>query len=251
MSVTYRHSPALVGRGLFALAISAFGVLQFLYGDFVPGRAPAWPLDVPGGLIAAYATGACFVIVGAAIAAGRLPREASIIVVVLIFGWAVIRNLPLALADSTFGSPWTRLGKGVALCGGVLAISATASGQLAGRFALGAFLIASGVQHFLFVDAVKTMVPVWIPGAGAWTYVAGAALLAGGTGLIVPATTRAAGIAVGLMLFTWVWILHIPRALAAASPAADRNEWTAVFEAVAFAGLALLLADDRAQRLID
>jgi uncharacterized membrane protein YphA (DoxX/SURF4 family) len=75
-----------------------------------------------------------------------------------------------------------------------------------------------------------------------WTYVAGVALIAGGAGLIVPRTTRIAGISVGTMLFTWVCILHIPRALAA-GPAAQRNECTAVFEALSFAGLALVLAE--------
>jgi hypothetical protein len=56
----------------------------------------------------------------------------------------------------------------------------------------------------------------------------------------VPRTKRLAGISVGLMLSIWVCILHIPRALAAA-PANQRNEWTAVVEALAFAGIAFLL----------
>ena len=34
-----------LGRGFFALALIAFGVQQYLFGDFVPGRAPAWPAD--------------------------------------------------------------------------------------------------------------------------------------------------------------------------------------------------------------
>ena len=161
------------------------------------------------------------------------------------------RNLPLALADANFGGPWTRLGKAIALGGGALAIAAsarkcdqgrTATLTIIGRLALGAFLIASGIQHFLFPDAVTTLVPTWIPGARMWAYIAGVALIAGGAGLIVPQTTRIAGLSVGLMLFTWVCILHIPRALAAL-PANQRNEWTAVFEALAFAGIALMLAE--------
>jgi uncharacterized membrane protein len=243
----------LLGQRMFAVAFIAFGLLQFLYGDFVPGRPPAWPAQFSGGLIWAYVSGAWFVAAGAAILVDRRTRPAAFSIAVLVLAWAATRNLPIALADASFGSAWTRLGKAIALSGGALAIAASASqgdrGRLAvlaivGRVALGAFLIASGVQHFLFPDAVATLVPAWIPGARVWTYVAGTALIAGGCGLIVPRTTRIAGFSVGLMLFTWVCILHVPRALAAL-PANQRNEWTAVFEALAFAGIAIILATRR------
>ena len=241
---------SLLGRRLFAVAFIAFGVLQFLYGDFVPGRPPAWPEALSGGWIWAYASGACFVVAGVALVADRHTTLAAFSIAGLVFAWAVTRNLPLALADPTFGGAWTRLGKAVALSGGALAVAATAGQRdprrlgalaLVGRCALGVFLINSGVQHFLFTGAVITLIPTWIPGPRVWAYVTGVALAAGGVGLIVPRTARIAGVSVGLMLFTWVCILHIPRALLA-PPANQRNEWTAVFEALAFSGLALVLA---------
>ena len=240
----------LLGRRMFAVAFIAFGLLQFLYGDFVPGRPSAWPAHFPGGLIWAYATGACFVAAGAAILVARYTTPAALSIAVLVFAWAVTRNLPIALADASFGGAWTRLGKAIALTGGALAIAASerqgdrkrkAMLLIVGCFALGVFLIASGVQHFLFPGVVTTLVPTWIPGARLWTYGAGVALIAGGLGLIVPQTTRIAALSVGLMLFSWIFILHVPRAFAA-QPANQRNEWTAVFEALAFAAIALVLA---------
>lgn len=236
---------------MFAVAFIAFGLLQFLYTDVVPGRPPAWPEQVYGGWIWAYATGAWFVVAGAAILVERRLAPAAVSIAVLVFAWAVMRNLPIALADSSFGGAWTRLGKAVALTGGALAVAAAvreagrarlAALIVVGRFALAAFLIASGVQHFLFPDAVTTLVPTWVPGPRFWTYFAAVALIAGGSGLIVPPTRRLAGLSVGLMVFTWVCILHIPRAVVAA-PANRRNEWTAVFEALAFSGIALVLAE--------
>ena len=244
------------GRQLFAVAFIAFGLLQFLYGDFVPGRPPAWPEQFPGGVIWAYATGACFVAAGLAILAGRYVTPAALSIAVLVFAWAVTRNTPLALADASFGGAWTRLGKAIALTGGAMAVAAAsrrgdpgsgAALTTAGSLGFGMFLIASGVQHFLFPNAVTTLVPAWIPGPLVWAYIAGVALIAGGLGVIVPGTRRLAGSAAGLMIFSWVWILHIPRAVAA-QPAAQRNEWTAVFEALAFAAIAWILAADRSKR---
>ena len=239
-----------LGRRMFAVAFIAFGVLQFLYVDFVPGRPPAWPDALYGGWIWAYASGACFVVAGIALIADRHAKLAAFSIAALVFAWAVTRNLPLALADPTFGGAWTRLGKAVALSGGALAVAASARHgdrrrmdplTLVGRCALGLFLINSGIQHFLFTGAVITLMPAWIPGPRWWAYITGVALAAGGVGLIVPRTARIAGLGVGLMLFTWVCMLHIPRALAAAA-ANQRNEWSAVFEALAFSGLALVLA---------
>src|SRR5262245_15489340 len=245
----------LIGRWLFAAAFVAFGLQQFLWGDFVPGRAPAWPAAIPGRLIWADGSGVFFVLAGLSIAAGRRSRPAALAIAGLVFGWAFLRNVPLALADLRFGAAWTALGKGLALSGGALAVAGSAEGdrtsgpfELTGRVCLGAFLVASGVQHFLFAGLVARPLRVWIPGALFWTHFAGAALIAGGIGLNVPKTRSAAAVAVGCMVFSWVFLLHIPRALAAL-PAARRNEWTAVFEAVAVAGIAFVLSTHARTRI--
>jgi hypothetical protein len=59
--------------------------------------------------------------------------------------------------------------------------------------------------------------------------------------LLLPQTARLAAALSGLMIFLWVVLLHIPRALAAVA-AQSRNEWTAVFEALAISGIAFVLA---------
>jgi uncharacterized membrane protein len=241
---------------MFGVAFVMFGLQQLLFGDFVPGRPPAWPLDFPGKLICIYGTGVCFIAAGVAIAAERRVRVAALVIAALVLTGALLRNVSPALADHTFGGAWTRLGKAVALCGGALAIAGVGtkgSSQridafaLAGRIAFAIYLIDSGIQHFLFTSVVQTLVPTWIPHPHVWTLMAGTALIAGGIGLIVSRTAPLAGFAVGVMIFSWFVILHIPRAIAAA-PAAQRNEWIAVFEALAFAGIALVVTDTRRER---
>jgi uncharacterized membrane protein YphA (DoxX/SURF4 family) len=83
-------------------------------------------------------------------------------------------------------------------------------------------------------------VPAWIPpGQRFWTYFTGVALIAGGVGLLLPRTVRAAAFLSGVMVFLWVLLLHIPRAMSEANQA---NELAGVFEALAISGVAFLIA---------
>jgi uncharacterized membrane protein len=107
-----------------------------------------------------------------------------------------------------------------------------------GRVCLGGFMMLAGIQHFMFAAFVASLFPPWIPGALFWTYFAGVALIAGGAGIIVPFVARLAALLSGAMIFSWVFLVHIPLILKTRSA----NDVTAVFEALAFSGVAFLLA---------
>ncbi|MEO8359344.1 MAG: hypothetical protein ABI672_04885 [Vicinamibacteria bacterium] len=224
------------GRVLFGISISAFGVMQFAYGDFIPGRAPAWPEALPGRLAWSVTSGVIFVFAGVALALGRNARWPAAATGVLIAGWALGRRLPLLMANPT-GFVLTLTGKALALSGGALSMGGSALAPL-GRLCLGAFMVLGGVQHFIYPTFVATLIPRWIPSPVFWTYFAGLALVAGGLGMQVRRTRALASFFSGVMLLSWVFMLHIPRAWAAATSADGRNEWTSVFEALAFAGVA-------------
>ena len=71
------------GRRCFAAALAAFGIMNFVYGDFVAGRAPAWPEALPGRLAWAFASGAGFVLVSKTLeSSGELFDLAPVLV-----GW--------------------------------------------------------------------------------------------------------------------------------------------------------------------
>jgi uncharacterized membrane protein len=256
------------GRLFFAISLIAFGVQQFIYGDFVPGRAPAWPPAIPGRLGWAYLSGALLIAAGAAIIFGVKARSAAILSGTIIFVWALLRHLP-EVAANPHGGVLTNTGKALALFGGAFAVAGSlpanevnstgvVSGLInskngfiyLGRVSLGAFMILAGIQHFQFAEFVATLVPAWMPGPNFWTYFAGVALIAGGVGLILPPTTRLAAALTGVMIFLWVVLLHLPRAVAATGPQI-RNEWTAVFEALAMSGIAFVLAGKLGNGLID
>lgn len=110
---------------------------------------------------------------------------------------------------------------------------------------MGVFLVVCGVQHFVYVDFVVTLVPAWLPGLRFWAYFTGVALVAGGLGVNFPPTVRLAAALSGLMIFLWVLLLHIPRA-AAGWP--EAFETAGIFEALALSGTGFLLAGVRSSR---
>jgi uncharacterized membrane protein len=254
-AITIPRADALTRFGRFAVGIAliAFGVANFVVGDFVAGRAPVWPAGAPGQLAWAYLTGLVFIGAGLCTVTGRYAVRATLAVAALVFGWAFLRQLPLALHDHQFGGAWTNLGKALTFSGGLVgvagsfalyALDATEAEihrawmmRAIGRLSLGAFLVASGIQHYLFTPFVATLVPAWVPKPIFWTYFAGTALIAGGVGLVIAATSRLAATLVGLMVLTWFFVLHIPRGVTIN----NQNEWTAVIEALCVSGIALAL----------
>lgn len=252
-----------VGRSFVAVGLIGLGVEHFLFGEFVTGRAPTWPEAVPGGGLWAWATGMVFVLTGVAILTGRRARPAAALAAALILLWAFVRHLPVVVAAPLLSGEWTRAGKALTFGGGLLAVAATfpqveegrtgrpdgrrslvlrtvnLRGELivVGRLCLGLFFVLTGIQHFIYTDFVASLIPAWFPGdAVFWTGFAGVALICAGLGLFVPATARLAALLSGLMVFSWFWIVHLPRTLGGVS---DR---IAVFEALVASGIALVLA---------
>jgi uncharacterized membrane protein len=245
-----------IGRWFFALALLGLGAEHFVFREFVVGRAPAWPGVVPGRLLFVYLTGAVVMLTGVAIMGRRWGRAAALGLGVLVFVWAFLRHLPLVAADSVLAGSWTRAGKALTMFGGSFAVAATLPpipGPMAtgwrrfanvtnpfirlGQISLASFLIIAGLQHFKFTKLVTTLFPAWFPGNTIWwSQFAGALLIAGGVGLLFRRTAAIAGLLAGLMIFSWFWIVHLPRVRTSVS------DGIALFEALAFSGIALVVS---------
>ena len=238
---------AVIGRAFYAAAVLFFGIQHLVYGAFVTRIMPPWPAWVPGGPIGAYLTGLFLVVAGTALFLERTARRAGLVLGAVTLLGAMLLALPTAASHVAWGGEWTFAGKAFALGGGALIVAATlrtgSPGAAwlvpVGRVCLCGFLILGGIQHFIWAKFVASLVPAWIPGAMFWVYFAGVALIAGGLGMLLPPTARLAAALTALMIFLWVILLHIPRALVAPRGA---NEATAVFEALAMCGIALMLA---------
>ena len=251
-----------LGRALVGVATLASGILQLVQGDFVRlvPKPPAW---VPEPSLLAYLTGASLVAIGFALLTGHMARTAAALLAAMILLVVAFLYAPLMLANPVVDRPflrgfmWTNPLKSLALAGGAAMLAAASSGAARpfpalvaavgrrgamGPALLAIFLAVCGVQHFVYADFVTTLVPTWLPAPRFWTDFAGVALVAGGVGILVPKTSRLAASMSALMVFLWVLLLHIPRALTEANHA---FETAGVFEALAISGTALLVAAQR------
>lgn len=245
------------GQYFFAVALMAFGIIQFITGEFAPGRAPAWPVSFQGRLFFAYCTGTLMIISGIGVVVRH--RSAHIVLVMtaaIIFAWALVRHIPIVALDLKWGRELTNAGKALVMGGGTFAIAATlpilhdntprkARGIIrgsatliyVGRICLSIFMIIGGIEHFIFLEFVAQLVPSWIPGKIFWACFTGIALIAGGVGLLVNRLVFLASLLSGIMIVIWFLVLHLPRAFVFM----DNNEWIAVCESLAFSGIAFVV----------
>jgi uncharacterized membrane protein len=243
-----------VGRAFYALGLIGIGIQHFIFRDFIPVILPLWPAWIPGRTLWAYVVGAALIAAGAAILFGIKARAVAAVTGAAFLVLVVIDDIPGTLAGypAHLGS-WTNAFKALTLCGGAWVVaesltdSTTNAGGLLerlmtfGRYFLPITVVVFGIDHFLYTTFVATLVPAWIPGHVFWTHFAGAALIAGGLGVILNVSSRLASLMLGIMIFLWLLMLHIPRAIADPHSGLG-NEWTSVCEALAFSGIAFMTA---------
>jgi uncharacterized membrane protein len=246
-----------LGRILFGAGVLGSGVLQLSTGAFIRlVAASSWRPTHPAVI---YAVGVLLVVIGLAILTGRMGRTASTILAAMILVNLLVLYPPSMVADPRIDRPllrgfmYTNPLKCLALIGGAAMVAAVlaeergapgfvqrfASWARFGPYLLAAFLIVCGLQHFVYAPFVVGLVPEYMPARMFWTYFTGVALFAGGTGILIPRTSRLAATLSGVMIFLWVLMLHIPRAVSGPGHA---FETAGVFEALALSGVAFLAA---------
>ena len=244
----------ITARIFYGAGITGIGILHFFYQGFRPVILPVPPEQTSQLSFLVYLTGAFLVIAGLLIAIGKYVRTTALLLALVLFLFFAFGHLPNRLTHmiNVLGA-WTDALKLLALCGGALIVARAFPGNtnagfinalyktsFLGRYFFGLMLLLFGIDHFLYTDFVKTLVPIWIPGALFWTYVAGIALIGTGLSFITNIKRKPIALLAGIMLFLWLIVLHIPRA-ATMDTSKDPNEIVSVLECLAFSGMAFLL----------
>jgi uncharacterized membrane protein len=100
-------------------------------------------------------------------------------------------------------------------------------------------LAVFGALHLFGPQFVGPLVPRYMPWHSFWVYVVGGALIAASLSIATRTAVRWSGLLVGIMMFSFVAMIHLPGALARPH---DRVIWTIVFRELSFGGGAWLLA---------
>jgi uncharacterized membrane protein len=244
-----------VGRAFYAVGLGSIGLMHFFFTNFPWVVIPQFPAWIPLRLLWVFAVGAALAGAGICILFNLKGRKVAVWTGVALLALVLFAHVPNQLTGqyaAVLGA-WTNTLKEMALAGGAWIAAMTFAetpGDLPewlekalplGRYFFAVMLIVFGFDHFLYPKFVASLVPGWVGGQMFWTYFAGVALMAGGTGMMVRRVARLASLMVGVMIFLWVLMLHIPRAIV--DPYTNvGNEWASVFEALAFSGMAFMLA---------
>lgn len=241
------------GKLFYGLGMAGIGGLQFIFPWFRPVLLPVPPEATQNITALVYLTGLALVAAGVFIAFGRQVKTTALLLGSLLLLFLVFGHLPNRLTNNPgMLGAWTDALKLLALSGGAFMVAGLFPENNTprflniparivpyGKYFFGVMLLLFGIDHFLYIDFVKTLVPASIPGPEFWTYLTGAALMGAGLAILINFRPWEVGLLLAGMLGIWLVVLHIPRALAA--PASDNgNEWTSVFQCLAFAGMALM-----------
>ena len=100
-------------------------------------------------------------------------------------------------------------------------------------------LAVFGALHLFGPGFVKDLVPKYMPGRMFWVYFIGGALIAASLSIAVKIGVRWSGLLLGIMMFLFVAMIHLPGALRTPQ---DRIIWVIVFREMSFGGAGLILA---------
>ncbi|HLX67318.1 MAG TPA: hypothetical protein VKR41_09995, partial [Puia sp.] len=242
---------ALSKAGQWAFAICLIGLAgqQLYYLDLRPVFVPAWASPIPGHALLACLFSVILIGTAATLLLQKRVRPAMLLLGTLLLALFIFSYVPFELLvdpnNMQIGS-WNNALKELNISGGAFLIAGIAGGRPKvlipmGRIFYAIMLVIFGIEHFLYAQGVRTLVPSWIPGDLFWTYFAAVALIGAGIAIIFQVKMKLVATLLGIMVFIWFLILHIPRAVVA--PVTDKgNELSSVFESLGVSGIAFVIA---------
>lgn len=246
----------------FAIGMAGMGVINLIYSAPRPVIIPLVPTWLGPAAVWGWVTGIGFIVVAVAVAANKMAKKAALIMGWVMLLFTLLFSVPFQLHNypDHLGS-WTNPLKSLCISGCAFVVAQSTNftnppgnfyRQLQKAAPLGLYFFAImhflfGICHFLYVQFINSIIPNFIPGHIFLTYLAGVALIAAGAGIILNIQRWLAANLLSATLLLWVLLLHIPRAVADPT-GMESNEWTSVFEALAFSGVAFLIGTKAAKQ---
>ena len=111
-----------------------------------------------------------------------------------------------------------------------------------GRILFATVIAFFGLGHFMNGTAMTGMIPKWLPGGIFWIYLTGALLVLSAIAIIAHRQMKWAGILLALMLFGFVFAIHLPGLMAATEDGAKQLAMANILKDAAMGAAALVIA---------
>jgi uncharacterized membrane protein YphA (DoxX/SURF4 family) len=257
------------GRVFYSLALIVYGIQHFYFGTFRNVFFSPYQDLLPLQHVFAWLFGLYLVVSGVLIRAGKNGKKVALLSGAIFFMLFLTTQLTYELISEPNKiyhlGLWVNPLKEIALTGGALVVAGSFAednitkgfyrflnklipyGNLFFLFTMTAF----GIGHLMAGARLGYIVPAWWPDHEFWVYFTGAALVAAGVAIILGIRIRVVSLLLALMIFLWVWMVHIPAGIA--RPVFNRGDLLAsAFDALAFSGFALIMAFTlRSQQWVD
>lgn len=236
-------SLATLGRIFYALALLGFGLQYAIYGHLRRGLplCPAW---LHPSRIIAYALAAIILAAGIALLTAwrSLAISLTLGLLLLVSATLYLQHLNIVLYD---GDGRTLFLECLSIAATALILHGLSSGSryslMPGRILFAFTMVVFGIQHFLYIRFISSLVPHWIPYHHLWIIFTGFALIAAGLSIATTIEDKYAAYGLFILFFGWLVLLHVPRILHALH---NGDEWSSGFVVLALSGSSLLLTTD-------
>lgn len=233
---------------VFAIAVTALGVLGLIYGDFALVWQPV-PPGIPGRSLLAYVCALITVAVGIGLFFRQSVRLATTVLFIYALLWLVLLRIPAVFLAPLVEASWLGCGETSVLVAGAWVLFALTNNQpaalggergvRAAAMLYGLALLPCGLAHLVYAKQTGDFVPSWLPGHLTWAYLTGAAYLAAAASILLRVWARQAAGLSALMMGLFTLLVWVPGVLR--SPG-DRFWWTAMLISLSLTAAAWVVA---------
>src|SRR3954471_20128623 len=213
-----------LGRGIFGAAIAALGaehvVCAHMAAQPFPARFHAVVIPVipwiPAHPWLAYLTGVALLVAGASIVVRVQARAGALLVGAILLGCALLLHVPRMVVVPENWGLRGEVCEILALASAAFVLAGTSRPLTAiARILFGMTAVVFGVDHFLALKLIASLVPAWMPGHVFLAALIGAAMIAAGVSIVTKWMDGPAAFWLGVVFLLIVLTLHLPRVLAA------------------------------------
>lgn len=244
-----------IPRILFALGMMSVGFLTLVLGYKVLLFSPVPPAWIPWLTPIGYASGVLMLGTGAGLLFDRSAPVATRILLPFLLVWTLSR-VPGVIADPGREISWFGIGEIAVLAAAAMVLFTTLvklsegstlqrvtreHGMLTARLLFAPSLVTFGLSHFFeFAARTVSLVPAWLPFRTEWAYLAGAAQIAAGLGVLLSIYPRLAAAMEATMMSAFTLLVWVPAVIT--NPRLTSN-WGEFLFTFALAGACWVVAE--------